>query len=95
MESPPAHILCISCRSELDPTWSFCGACGADNRPPENRPRLGTHTHVYPTREHCIVCGKKSLDVDDMGQPVNRPWELLKSIVSVLLWPVRGWWWWD
>lgn|GEM_PF-6554657 len=99
VNSPAAHTLCLHCHAEIDPGWNFCPDCGQDNRPPEERPLTGSHDHVYPSQQFCVVCGRKVLDVDDMGRPVNRKWEGFKSVVgfifSLFFWRRRGWWWWD
>lgn len=94
MNSQDVHAVCLSCQAELDPSRDFCPDCGTDNRPPEDRPRVDSHTHVYPSRRHCIVCGQGVPDVDDMGQPVNRTWEFVKSVLGFFL-PRRLWWWWN
>jgi len=84
---------CVGCHEVIDPAWAFCSDCGADNRAPENREAIAFHSHTYPSHQHCIVCGQAVPDVDDMGRPVNRAWEAVKSILGLFFWRRR--WWWD
>jgi hypothetical protein len=50
--------MCEKCGKDIDLSWSFCAACGQDNRAPERRrdPVPG-HAHQFAYGLFCVECG--------------------------------------
>ena len=76
--------LCVSesCHQEIDPSWSFCPTCGADNRPPEDRPKVKQCQHEFASDNcYCVRCGRHSLKRRDNEIATPR----LRSLPAAIL----------
>ena len=54
-------VRCVNeaCGIPIEETWAFCPLCGADNRPPENRPEVDCDTHLFVGDGwYCVRCGE-------------------------------------
>jgi hypothetical protein len=76
-------VHCVGCHGMIDPNYSFCPMCGVDNRPPDRRPQVPKHDHVFtnPTTGRCILCGAKHV-ADRVN--INRPTVLIGLGVLIL-----------
>lgn len=80
------HYYCLQCHREVEEEWSFCGHCGADNRPPEARREEPAHRHSHPAGDYCVTCGHRRPFVDETGQVVNVRFLRLKNLLIAGIW---------
>lgn len=78
-------IQCVSenCEHPIEDGWSFCPACGCDNRPPSQRKKVDKHYHrfLWKDQGYCLICGEPA------GEPYMfgyRP-RILLSLATLVL----------